>query len=102
MIFNGTEHRNMKTTLTEKIEFLLKMRALNILPRSCYGFLGLDGIYVCDYCLRPCSSENVLNDHIRLCERHPPQQTRYPNPVHGAKVNERCNVTTRFVMLEGA
>ena len=43
MIFNGTEHRNMKTTSTEKIEFLLKMRALNILPRSCYGFLGLDG-----------------------------------------------------------
>ena len=43
MIFNGTENRNMKTTSTEKIEFLLKMRALNILPRSCYGFLGLEG-----------------------------------------------------------
>jgi len=44
MIINGPEHWNMKRISIEKIKLSLKMRALNILPRSCYGFLEPLGI----------------------------------------------------------
>jgi hypothetical protein len=36
--------------------------------------------FVCNYCLRPCSSADILERHVELCQRHPPQATRYPDP----------------------
>jgi len=46
--------------------------------------------FVCDYCLRPCSSADVLKSHIVYCSRNPPQQVHYPDP------NNKDQCTLKF------
>jgi len=36
--------------------------------------------FVCNYCLHPFSSAKLLDDHVKYCQRHPAQATRYPDP----------------------
>jgi len=36
--------------------------------------------FVCNSCLHPFSSQKVLERHTPYCERHPPQDVRYPDP----------------------
>jgi len=36
--------------------------------------------YVCNSCLHPFRTKDVLDRHIPNCERHPPQDVKYPDP----------------------
>jgi len=36
--------------------------------------------FVCNYCLRPCSSTEILERHVELCQRHPAEATDFPKP----------------------
>lgn len=36
-------------------------------------------VHVCNYCLHPFSSEEVLNRHVTQCMQHDPQQVEYPD-----------------------
>ena len=35
--------------------------------------------FVCNHCLHPFRDKDTLDRHIPHCQRHPPQDVRYPN-----------------------
>jgi len=36
--------------------------------------------FVWNHCLHPLTTTKLLDDHVKYCQRHPAQATRYPNP----------------------
>ena len=36
--------------------------------------------FVCNYCLHPFRHKHTLDNHIPNCQRHPPQDVKYPDP----------------------
>jgi len=51
------------------------------MSRLVYGRTKHDGAsFVCNSCLHPFSSKDVLDRHVPSCARHPPQDVKYPDP----------------------
>ena len=41
--------------------------------------------YVCNYCLHPFCKKDTLERQIPNCQRHPPQDVKYPDPKNPKK-----------------
>ena len=54
-------------------------------------------IFVCNHCLHPFSNKDILDRHIPHCQRHPPQDVKYPNPENAKECTvEFHNKAARF------
>ena len=53
--------------------------------------------FVCNHCLHPFHTKDVHDRHVLNCQRHPPQDVKYPNPENPKECTlEFHNKAARF------
>ena len=53
--------------------------------------------FVCNHCLHPFHTKDVHDRHVLNCQRHPPQDVKYPNPQNPKECTlEFHNKAARF------
>ena len=80
-----------------RLIFLLACTTSILRSNWIYNVLQRDAIFVCSHCLHPFRTKRVHNRHVPNCQRHPPQDVKYPDPkIPKERVSEFQNKAARF------